>query len=902
MNTLTTLTEIGQAVWLDYIDRRLLTSGGLKRLVASGVRGVTSNPSIFHAAITGSDDYDNDIQACLIHGIRDSTNVFEQLAVRDIQLAADVLAEVWESTGGADGYVSLEVSPLLADDTDGTIVEARRLWKAVGRPNLMIKVPATVAGIPAIEQLISEGINVNVTLMFSLAHYERVAAAYQRGLERRTAPGGVASVASFFISRLDTVVDRQLEEIGTTEALALRGRAAVANAKVVYRRFTELFGDRFAEQRSRGARVQRCLWASTSTKNPDYPDVKYVESLIGPDTVNTLPMKTLEAFVDHGRPEEMISVDVEAAEETLDRLRALGVDLDAVTEKLQEDGVAAFASSFAQLLAALDDKIRTLDGPGALNLGEDTTTTAAVQRWSVSELSERLWRRDTTLWAAGEVPELGDRLGWLDLPTTSLEEVEPICSLADGVRRDALDTVLLLGMGGSSLAPEVFQRTFGNTDGYPRLLVLDSTHPDAVASVTEQLAPERTLVVVSSKSGTTVETISLFHALWKLLSEHVAHPGNHFIAITDPGSALESLGRERGFRRVLLAPRDVGGRFSALSVFGLAPAGLIGADVNRILASARSMAERCQSDVGGNPGVALGVALGELARAGKDKLTLVTAPALRAFPHWIEQLVAESTGKDGLGIVPVLGEHLREPSWYGDDRFFVLMTLGTIDPESQARLRALGEAGHPTLHLHLAHASDLGAEMLRWEIATAIAGAVLGVHPFNQPDVQLAKTLAREALAGSGASSARPARRPHEAVTELAAAVRDANPGDYIALQAFLPPGRVNDAELRELVARLESASRLAVTCGYGPRFLHSTGQLHKGGPPTGIYLQLVDTPPDDGPIPELGGTFGQLIRAQADGDASALEQRGRRLIRVDVSGDVAEEIRSLTDAMTQRL
>jgi transaldolase/glucose-6-phosphate isomerase len=898
MSTLTALNEIGQAVWLDYIDRRLLTSGSLSRLVASGVRGVTSNPSIFHAAITGSDDYDSDILACLLHGIRDSTSVFEELAVRDIQLAADVLAEVWESTGGADGYVSLEVSPLLADDTDGTIAEARRLWKAVGRPNLMIKVPATAAGVPAIEQLISEGINVNVTLMFSLSHYERVAAAYLRGLERRTAPGGVASVASFFISRLDTIVDRQLEAIGTPEALALRGRAAVANAKVVYRRFSELFGASFEEQRSRGGRVQRCLWASTSTKNPDYPDVKYVDSLIGPDTVNTVPMKTLEAFIDHGTPEATVTVDVGAAEATLTRLRELGIDLDAVTERLQEDGVAAFASSFAQLLAALEDKVRALGGPGALNLGDDAAVHEAVRGWSVSDLSERLWRRDTTLWATGDVPELADRLGWLDLPVASAEEIEPICSLADGVRRDALDTVLLLGMGGSSLAPEVFQRTFGSSSGYPHLVVLDSTHPDAVAAVRQRLTPERTLVVVSSKSGTTVETISLFHAFWALLSEHVAHPGNHFIAITDPGSALESLGRERGFRRVLLAPRDVGGRFSALSVFGLAPAGLIGADVERALAQARAMAERCQTATGGNPGVALGVALGELALAGRDKLTLVTAPALQAFPHWIEQLVAESTGKDGRGIVPVRAKHLHDPSRYGSDRFFVLMTLGTVDPDAQGRLQALADAGHPTLHLHLGHASDLGGEMLRWEIATAIAGAILGVHPFNQPDVQLAKTLAREAMSGSGGATARPPQAPDDALNDIRAALRTAGRETYIAVQAFVAPSTTVDDELDRLAEALEHASGLAVTVGYGPRFLHSTGQLHKGGPDTGVFLQLVDEPGDTEPIPELGGSFGQLFTAQCTGDARALEQRGRQLIRIDVSSDVGGSIRGLAEAL----
>jgi len=361
MNRLKALfDEQGQAVWLDFIERTLLTGGGLERMVnEDGLRGVTSNPSIFQKAIEGSEAYDAQIEAVISKNPEMTVvALYEAVAIEDIRAAADILAGVWESSSKSDGFVSLEVSPHLARDTEQTIAEARRLWRTVDRPNLMIKVPATAQGIPAIEQLISEGINVNATLMFSLEDYEGVSGAYIRGLEKCDTPTSVASVASFFVSRVDTKVDAALESIGSDEALALRGKAAVANAKLAYRRFLEIFhGERFAPLAARGARVQRPLWASTSTKNPDYSDVLYVDELIGPETVNTLPVATMDAFRDHGHVRTKVTEDVEAAEATLADLAGLGVDYDAVTAELQVEGVAAFAASFDQLLAALETKL-----------------------------------------------------------------------------------------------------------------------------------------------------------------------------------------------------------------------------------------------------------------------------------------------------------------------------------------------------------------------------------------------------------------------------------------------------------------------------------------------------------------------------------------------------------------
>ena len=358
MHHLKDIQEYGQSIWLDFIRRDLITSGQLKQLVEDGLRGMTSNPTIFHNAITQSNDYDDALKAVLQSDPdTDTMTLYEHLAIEDIQMAADTLRPVYDATDGVDGLISLEASPHLAYDTPGTIAEVRRLWKIVDRPNLMIKVPSTPQAIPAIETLIAEGININITLMFSLKHYEAVSHAYIRGLARNVNPQRMASVASFFVSRIDTYVDRELEQIGTKEALALRGKAAVASSKLAYRRFREVFyGREFAAQRERGARVQRVLWGSTSTKNPAYSDLLYVEELIGPDTVNTIPLETLDAFRDHGKIRSTLQEGIEEAEQALANLEKLGVNLDDITEQLQKDGVKAFADSFDQLLSALEEK------------------------------------------------------------------------------------------------------------------------------------------------------------------------------------------------------------------------------------------------------------------------------------------------------------------------------------------------------------------------------------------------------------------------------------------------------------------------------------------------------------------------------------------------------------------
>lgn len=916
MNPLKALEEQGQSVWLDYIRRNLIRSGELKRLVEEdGIRGVTSNPTIFEKAIAGSTDYDEALRELLaVNPQAGAEELYEPLAIEDIQRAADMLRQVFDASGGEDGYVSLEVSPHLAHDTEKTVSEAKRLRAAVGRPNLMIKVPATPAGIPAIERLIAEGVNVNVTLMFSMAHYEAVARAYINGLELSADPSKVASVASFFVSRVDTMVDKALEANGSAEAQALMGKIAIANSKIVYRRFLEIFhGEGFAALRQRGARAQRPLWASTGTKNPAYSDVLYVENLIGPETVNTLPPDTINAFRDHGKiPGATVKEGWAEAEGALSKLSSLGIDLGSITEKLQEDGVAAFAASFDQLMAALDKKRATIADGGIdrLELRPGKYRKRVERRlkaWQNAQFCERLWKKDPTLWSKEPQAELTDRLGWLELPETMEKQAAELIGFADRVKADGFRHVVLLGMGGSSLAPEVFQRTFGNRPGYPALQVLDSTHPAAVKTVESAIDVSRTLFVVSSKSGTTTETSSFFYYFWDKLKQLRSDPGSHFVAITDPGTPLEALAKERNFRATFHAPEDVGGRYSALTVFGLVPAALIGVDIAGVLARARRMREACGLSAadGANPGLALGAALGELALAKRDKVTFLCSPSLAAFPAWAEQLVAESTGKDRKGIVPVADEIPAPADRYGSDRFFIYFRLaGDDDRELGGLAAALQAGGHPLARIELRDKIDIGQEFFLWEFAVAAAGAAIGVHPFNQPDVQVAKDLAKKAMSRSGGKGRAKVRGEVAAANGevLRGAVRSwlgkKKSRDYIAVQAFLEPSAENADSLSKICGVLRERVGAAATLGFGPRFLHSTGQLHKGGPNRVMALQIVDQPAHDLPVPETNYTFDALIRAQALGDWSALNQRRRRALRVNLGEDSAAGLTKLLEVL----
>ncbi|MGA8542493.1 MAG: bifunctional transaldolase/phosoglucose isomerase [Thermoplasmata archaeon] len=915
MSPLAELLRRGQSPWLDYIRRSLLTSGELKRMVVQdGITGVTINPTIFDKAIAGSHDYDAALTTLLGQDPNLApAQLYERLAVEDVSMAADVLRPVYDRTSGVDGYVSLEVAPGLAHDTAGTIAEARRLWGEVHRPNVLIKVPATKEGVRAIEQLISEGINVNVTLMFSLAHYEAVAQAYLRGAARSTDPARVASVASIFVSRIDTAVDRVLDAANSPESKALRGTVGIANCRVIYARFQELFhGASTPPSWPKDARPQRVLWASTSTKDPRYRDTLYVEELIGPETVDTIPPATLTAFEAHGVVRGDTILDhVPQARATLVRARTAGIDLDEITETLQVEGVSAFADSYAHLLSSLADKKAALL-TGAVdreswNLGADMDRVAARwEAWQSARFGERFWKQDPTLWPAAPASDVAERMGWLRLPEMMHDEVPRLLAFAEEVRADGVRDVVVLGMGGSSLAPDVFGRIFGERPGYPRLSVLDSTHPDAVAALARRVDLGHALFLVSSKSGTTLEPLSFYRYFAEAIRATGASPGRSFVAITDPGTPLETLARNEGFREVFRALPTVGGRYSALTMFGLVPAALAGVDVRSVLDRAWTMAEACAPSVPvrENPGVALGAVVGELAASGHDKLTFFASESFEAFPVWVEQLVAESTGKIGRGIVPVVDEPRVSVDHYSADRLFVEIQEGeNLDSVLAAHIVRLEEAGFPIVRIRLPGRVEIGEEFFRWEMAVASAGAIIGIDPYDQPDVEFAKELARKAMEEpAGRSSAAdvvtvPVGDSSALASAVATWLASAHPGDYIGIQAYLAPTEPTTAALDRLRRGLLERLNLATTFGYGPRFLHSTGQLHKGGPNTGLFLQIVDSPRVDLPVPGTVYTFGRIIQAQSLGDYQAMRQKGRRVLRVDLGGDVEEGLRRLGEA-----
>jgi transaldolase/glucose-6-phosphate isomerase len=915
MNPLLELKSAGQSIWLDYIRRSLITSGDLKRMVdEDGVTGVTSNPTIFEKAISGSSDYDATIKERLkIDPHTDTRALYEELIVGDIQMAADVLRSVYDETQGRDGYVSLELSPNLADDTEGSIKEARYFWKLVDRANVMLKVPATKEGVPVIETLISEGINVNITLMFSLDHYEAVSEAYIRGLEKCDDPSKVASVASFFVSRVDSVVDNSLKEIGTKDSLDLKGKVAIANSKLAYQRYKEVFsGERWKRLTSKGARVQRVLWASTGTKDPEYSDVLYIEGLIGPDTVNTMPPATLSAFKDHGCVSNTIEAELGVARKTVDNLEKLRIDLDEITEKLQVVGAAKFSKSYEQLIAAIDEKgekIRTGQiARQTMKLGDiHKRVDERLKEWKKIEFGRRLAEKDSTLWFEKPVHDITTRLGWFDLPESMHDQLDNFSSFAREIKEEGFVHIVLLGMGGSSLAPEVYQKTFGNTQGYPELIILDSTHPDSIKGVEAKIDYKSTLFIVASKSGATLEPLSFFKYFWDNVSKLNNSPGRQFIAITDPETSLAKLGFEKGFRRVFYAHPDLGGRYSALTTFGLLPAALIGMNVHPFLDRAWIAKEACAFCVEETEvlGLRLGAALGELAIVGRDKMTFFTTPSLKSFPSWLEQLIAESTGKKGRGILPVVDEPPTSAEEYGQDRIFVYFILdGDNDLDHEPLLSELEDLGHPTIRIHLSDKEDIAQEIFKWEVATASAGAVLGIHPFNQPDVEFAKELAREAIkieteeseADSETMSFEDQERVEDSIKNW---LEQAQPSDYIAIQAYLKP----DVETNDLLMLIRKAlmrrTHLATTVGYGPRFLHSTGQLHKGGPNTGLFLQIADSPGEDLTVPGAEYTFGDIIKAQSLGDFQAMKSRGRRVLRITVDRDVLSGLRRISDIIS---
>jgi transaldolase/glucose-6-phosphate isomerase len=938
--------KTGQSIWYDNIRRAELTGGHLqKRIDEDDLRGVTSNPTIFEKAITGSTDYDDQLRS-LVQAGKNVSDIYEDLVVQDIGTAADILKPVYDKTDGIDGYISLEVNPGLAYKTQETIDEADRLFARLGRKNVMIKIPAAQEGLPAIEESIYRGINVNVTMIFSIENYEQVAEAFIKGLERRAAEGKsvdhIASVASFFVSRVDSAIDTDLDykarHAETPEEKArlegLLGRAAVANAKLAYDKFKEIFhGPRFADLKAKGAQVQRCLWASTGTKNPKYSDVLYVDNLIGAETVNTVPPATYTAIRDHGKTAPTLEEGVEECRALFDQLREVGIDIKAVTDKLQKDGLDSFVTSFDTLAESIESKrdaiLSGIHERLTASLGKySEAVSAAVKEANEGDVMRRIWRKDAKLWKEDEAHQkiIKNALGWLTVPDMMIGVEDDLIAFADRIRgaRD-FKHVMVCGMGGSSLCPEVLRQTFGKQDGYPELLVLDSTDPDAFSDIADQIDITKCLFIISSKSGMTTEPLVFYKYWYDQVGKRKENPGECFIAVTDPGTKMEADATRDKFKRIFLNPADIGGRYSALSYFGMVPAALMGLDIKKLLDRAERIVHACSQVVpaADNPGARLGAIMGECAKAGRDKLTIICDPKISSFGLWVEQLLAESTGKEGKGIVPIAGETLGTPTVYGDDRLFVSISVGKLDSETESKLKALEAAGHPVVYRTLTDIYDLGEEFFLWEIATAFAGWRIGINPFDQPNVQESKDATKELLeaytrdgklteqtvvaSGDGLTI----YADDKTVADLSAStIGDAikahlarvKPGDYIAMLDYIEETPEHESEIQAIRARLRDATKCATTTGYGPRFLHSTGQLHKGGPDTGVFLQVTASDTKDLPIPGETYTFSTLKQAQALGDFRSLASRGRRAIRVDLGSDVPAGLKRLHELVNEAL
>jgi transaldolase/glucose-6-phosphate isomerase len=960
VNPLIQLQNFGQSIWLDYIRRDLLKSGELQRLITEdGLRGMTSNPAIFEKAIVGSTEYQDFLDSLASRTDLDSKGRYELLAIRDIQDAADLLRPVYQSTKKRDGYVSLEVSPYLAHDTTGTIDEARRLWKTVARENVMIKVPGTVEGIPAFRQLISEGINVNVTLLFAQGVYEEVAAAFIDGVEKFAATGGdvsrVASVASFFISRIDSLVDsllndqlkKETDAARKAKLQALLGKIAIANGKLTYEAYQRIFSSpRWKALAAKGAQTQRVLWASTSTKNPNYRDVVYIEELIGPDTVNTVPPATLEAFRDHGKPRQSLTEDLDGARKTMADLAGVGIVMKDVTDKLTADGVKLFADAFDELLAAVEKNTKRSSAPktnpqtASLPADLDAAVKKNLNDWRASGKVRRLWQHDASLWT-GE--DEANWLGWLDVTGEQLANAAKLKEFADEVRSAGFSDILLLGMGGSSLCPEVLALTFGQTPGFPRLHILDSTDPAQIRTVEKKLELAKTLFIVSSKSGSTLEPNIYKQYFFERVQQTVGSEkdndkdkaGSHFIAITDPGSKVQLVAERDHFRHIFYGLPSIGGRYSALSNFGMVPAAAMGLDTGKFLSRTKEMVDACQAStpVAENPGVRLGLIIGTAAKLGRDKITLITSPGIGDLGAWLEQLIAESTGKLGKGIIPVDREQPGAPDVYGNDRIFAYLRLENApDAVQDARVAALEKAGHPVVRIAVSDIYNLGQEFFRWEIATAVAGSILGINAFNQPDVEASKIVTKQLTSEYELTGSLPPEKPvlEEAgfklftddknARDLAKATgpehSSASPlknylrahlarlgaGDYFALLGYVEMNADHESLLETLRMTVRDHKHVATCLGFGPRFLHSTGQAYKGGPNRGVFLQVTCDDAQDLPVPGQKYTFGVVKAAQARGDFQVLADRKRRALRVHLGSDVKAGLTRLAELVKQVL
>ena len=914
MNKSQLVKALGQSIWYDNIEREMLRDGRIQQMIAEGqIYGITSNPSIFEAALKNSTAYD-DVLTSMAWAGKNRDQIYLELIKADIQAAADLFLPLYHDSNARDGYVSVEIDPFLAYDSKRSIEEGRSLWQKIDRENLMIKVPATEAGLEVISSLISEGINVNATLIFSIDRYRQVIDSYLTGLEKRLRCGEpierIASVASFFVSRIDTAVDQLLDAVISsptplsTKAAEKKGKIAVVNAKLAYQVYLEVFaGERFERLKQKGAREQRPLWASTGTKDPAYSDTLYVDNLIAPNSINTLPPKTLAAFLNHGHVGISIEENLQEAKEDLQFLEQVEINLAEVTQRLEDEGVEKFKQAYEALLEIIEVKRqKNLADLNGLAKPLQAALTKAIDEAAV----DRIYAHDPTYWTDNEegFDEIRNRLGWLGLPSQQLVLVEELAAFRHQLLSEGFTDAFVLGMGGSSLAPEVISEAIApsiESGQGLRLQIIDSTNPEEIAFRIKGIDLTKTLFIVSSKSGGTSETLSAMEYFWAELQRlGLTRPGANFVAITDPGTSLQQLAGERSFRKVFNARPDVGGRYSVFTHFGLVPAAVMGVDLPRFLGQALE-AELLGSrhlPYEANPNLVLGLLIGEGAKSGKDKLTFIAESYAANLVPWLEQLIAESSGKEGKGILPVEGEPKRSPLEYSDDRLFVYLS---VDGQEAGFVRAIRDKGHPLIEIAIQEPYQLAKEFYRWEYATAVACAVLRVNAFDQPNVQLSKTITKNvisqfqkkgrlddgdpvwenneaAIYGELVPGLESAGSLEEALTSYARTVPDHG---YIALNAFVPRLGAQEAFFQQLRSDLLNSFNKATTLGFGPRFLHSTGQLHKGGQEGGLFITFTQDSAIDFDIPGEGMSFATLQRAQALGDIEALKQKDKKVVRV---------------------
>ncbi len=933
-----TLTERhlpeSRRLWLHDLSRALLSAQPLERLPTSSL---TTQLSRLERAIGEGDAYDAALERS---SAGDPHSCLETLLVEDAQRAADALRPHFVPEW-ASGVVSIDLSPLRAETPAERLAAARQLFQAINRPNVLIKVPAQLDLLTILEQLLYEGINIHFTHVYSTAGYEAVAECYLRALERRALEhlplGGLISVVGFHVSSLDAVVDRQLQnniraaqarsELARVSANAeLLGKISVANANSAYRRSRDIFNsERFSRLRAAGALPQRLLWTEIGPISPLQAPMHYLNCLNHSEALLLIEPSMLDNLAEYEQDAMPRTAALREAPDVLARLTAVGIDLDLVTRQLAGDADEMYSEAFAKLIARVDGKRKLLSSGfmrrQTLVLGQyQKPVEAELQRLRSQKSITRTWACDASLWTDSPdvAMQIESRLGWLRLPTDRRIDREVLHAARAEAQREGWQHLVMLGMGGANITAETLYAIFGQQAGFPALLTLDSTDPTAIRDVEAQIDLARTCFIAASKSGSTLETLAMLYYFYQRCAEHTPKPGDQFIAITDPETRLAEEAQRLGFRAIYYNPTDMAGRYAALSYFGMLPAAMLGIDFEKILDRATEMALACGANVMGNnhPGLWLGTIMGVLSRRGLDKLTLLSSREIAAFGAWAEQLIAESCGKEDKGIIPISGGTIGLPHDYDDDRLFIYLRLDESTHNPDQAVQMLQEAGHPLVTLNLRDVYDIGAEFFRWQFAAATVGMVLGINPFDEPAVEESKQNTQRLLDAYAEQGALPRSAP--AYTEdgvslyadevtatllhqlreqqafeasplsglLAAFLRLARSGDYIGLLAYLPPRPEYLERLETFRRQLRHVLQRAVTLGLGPRYLHSTGQLHKAGCDKGVFIQLTVDDPEPLPIPNMPYSFSILKQAQAEGDYEALQSRGRRIIRLHLGTD----------------